>query len=104
VTSALLDGDETPLPSSVFHKAPIVQLLFFLDNRKQKYWVLSTRGDVAARCDLRVNEATRVTRPSKNYGLSKIKFVMAVTSSEAGSVAPYAHDSYRNTPSPLGFL
>ena len=43
-----------------------------------------------------------VKRRPKNYGLSKIRFVMAVTSSEAGSVAPYPHGRYRNT-HPPGF-
>ena len=39
-------------------------------------------------CDMRVNEDRAVARCPKNDGISKSKFVTAVTSSEAGSVTP----------------
>jgi hypothetical protein len=50
-----------------------------------------------------VSDSTSQWHP-KNDGYSKSKSVTAVTSFEAGSVAPYSYGRYGNTPSPLGFL
>jgi hypothetical protein len=47
-----------PPPVLSFTKLQLLNCVF-LDNRKQKYWVLSTRGDVAAK--------NRVTLRSARY-------------------------------------